>query len=276
MKEFKSFYKENTDRKANVWCRWTTRIDTYGCGCEHDCSYCYAKALLNFRGLWNPAAPSVANADKIARKIAKLEPGSLIRLGGMTDCFQPIERQYGVTHKVIQMLNERGIHYLIVTKSDMVAEYMDIMDKRLAHIQITITTTDDALAATYEHACPPSKRIAAIERLNDNGFDVSVRLSPFVTEAVDIEAINAIRCDKILIEFLKVNSWIKKWFHIDYSPYTLKYGGYEHLPLERKIELVNRITGFREVSVGEYVKEHYEYFRAHVNHNPDDCCNIRL
>ncbi len=31
-------------------CHYPTRLDTYGCGCAHDCKYCYAKSLLNFRG----------------------------------------------------------------------------------------------------------------------------------------------------------------------------------------------------------------------------------
>lgn len=120
-------------------------------------------------------------------------------------------------------------------------------------------------------------RIAAIEKLNALGYDVSVRLSPFIPQYVDIDKINGIKCDKILIEFLKVNAWVMKWFDgIDYSEYKVKCGGYWHLPLDRKIELVNRITGFEQVSVGEYVKEHYEYFRDNVNYNPDDCCNLRL
>lgn len=31
-------------------CHYPTRLDTYGCGCSHDCKYCYAKSLLDFRG----------------------------------------------------------------------------------------------------------------------------------------------------------------------------------------------------------------------------------
>lgn len=104
---------------------------------------------------------------------------------------------------------------------------------------------------------------------------MSVRLSPFIEQFVDIDIINNIKCDKILIEFLKVNHWIKKWFDIDYSEYSLKYGGYEHLQLDKKIELANKITNFKERSVGEYVKEHYEYFRDNYNSNKKDCCNLR-
>ena len=115
-----------------------------------------------------------------------------------------------------------------------------------------------------------------MEKLQALGYDVQVRLSPYIPEYVDLEKINSIRCDKVLIEFLKVSPRIKKWFNIDYTPYTLKCGGYLHLPLRRKIELVNAITGFKEKSVGEFVPEHHAYFSAHVNANPDDCCNLRL
>lgn len=277
MKEFKSFFKDVADRKFNTWCKWTKRLDTYGCGCAHDCKYCYSKTLLNFRGLWNAAAPAVADLKKIEARIKKLPAGSIVRMGGMTDCFQPCELKHKTTYETIKLLNKYRIGYLIVTKSHLVAEdeYISILDKNLAHIQITITTTDDALCKRYENASPPSLRIKAVEKLHALGYDVSVRLSPFIPQLVNVDEINAIKCDKILIEFLKVNTWVRKWFDIDYSEYSLKYGGYWHLPLERKIELVSLIDGFDQISVGEYVKEHYEYFRDNVNHNPDDCCNLR-
>lgn len=277
MDEYKSFYKEVKDRKFNTWCRWTTRLDTYGKGCAHNCSYCYAKSLLSFRGLWDPNAPGVADIEKIRRRIQKMKPGIVVRLGGMTDCFQPCEAQYRNTFRTIEELNRCGIGYLIVTKSDMIADpaYLGILDPKLAHVQITITTTDDRHGFEYEHTASTARRIEAIEKLEREGLDVSVRLSPFIPEFIDLNVVNDIRCDKILIEFLKVNAFIKKNFDIDYSPYTLKYGEYYHLQLEDKIKHVERLTGFKERSVGEYVKEHYEYFRDNFNANPEDCCNLR-
>lgn len=159
MREFKSFYKQVGGNEGEK-CYYQTRLDTYGCGCQHDCKYCYAKSLLSFRHLWNTREPSVADIEKVRRKVRKIPSGSIVRLGGMTDCFQPIERQQRVTFETIKALNEQGVGYLIVTKSAMVAddEYMRVMDKNLAHIQITVTTLDDKLAATYEKASRPSDR----------------------------------------------------------------------------------------------------------------------
>lgn len=268
VKEFKSFYKTVTAAEGDR-CKYPTRLDTYGCGCSHNCSYCYAKSLLDFRGLWHPDDPSVADINKIKRKLDKVPAGTILRLGGMTDCFQPCEEEYRVTLETIKLLNERRIGYLIVTKSDLICDYMHILDKELAHIQISITWLP------CENAVPTERRISAVQALFDAGYDVAVRLSPFVPEIVNFRALNGIRCDKVQIEFLRVNHWIRKWLPMDYSKYILKSGGYMHLPLEDKIEALKKITGFKQVSVCEDVPEHYEYWKQHVNPNPDDCCNLR-
>ena len=281
-KEFKSFFK-NVGGNEGDKCKYPARLDMYGCGCSHDCKYCYAKSLLDFRKMWNPEDPSVADINKVKKQIDKIASGKCgpiraIRLGGMTDCFQPIETTHKVTYKALEYLKEKRVPYLIVTKSDLVAtdEYMAVLDKELAHIQITVTTTDDKLAMTYEKAVAPSRRIAAIEKLQANGFDVALRLSPFIPEFVDLDKLNAVKCDKIQVEFLRVNTWIKKWFDIDYSPYVVKQSGYLHRTLEDKKKLLSGITGFKFVSVCEDESEAYEHWKSNFNPNKDDCCNLRM
>ncbi len=277
--EYKSFYKTVGGNEGSK-CQYSTRLDTYGCGCQHDCSYCYAKSLLEFRNLWDFQHPAVADIEKIKKKISKLPNGMpAIRLGGMTDCFQPLELEQRVTYHTIEALNEKRQPYLIVTKSNIIGydEYINLMDKDLAHIQITITHTDDDeyRRLAYEKAAVPSKRIEAVEKLYDNGFDVQVRLSPFIPEFIDCDRLADIRCDKIIVEFLRVNSWIRKWFDIDFTPYTVKHGGYNHLPLEKKIELIGKIKGFSEISVCEDEDGAYQYWKDNFNPNKDDCCNLR-
>ena len=172
-KEFKSFYK-NIGGNEGSKCKYPCRLDVYGCGCSHDCKYCYAKSLLSFRKLWNPQDPSVADLGKIRKQVEKIANGKCgeiraVRLGGMTDCFQPIETTHKLAYETIRILNEFRVPYLIVTKSDLVAsdEYIAILDNDLAHIQITVTTTDDDLSLSYEKAVVPSRRINAIEKLQE-------------------------------------------------------------------------------------------------------------
>ena len=281
--EFISFFK-NVGGNEGSKCNYPIRLDTYGCGCSHDCKYCYAKSLLDFRKLWHPDAPAVAKIktvramlDKIGQEQVKVN--TAIRLGGMTDCFQPCETTYGITHETLRLLKIRRLPYLIVTKSDLVAtdKYMEVLDKELAHIQITVTSTDDDLALKYEKAVVPSRRIAAIEKLQEAGFDVALRLSPFIPQFVDYDKLNSVKCDKIVVEFLRVNAWIRKWFGdmVDFKDYTVNYCGYYHLPLEIKKELIKNIR-FKEITVCEDESRAYEYWKNEFNPNPNDCCNLRI
>lgn len=274
MEEFKSFLKTVGGNEGSK-CKYPTRLDTYGKGCYHNCNFCYARSLLEFRGLWNPENPAVADIAKIERAVRKLPQGTILRLGGMTDCFQPCELEYRNTYKTIEILNKYNIGYLIVTKSHIVAnpEYLAIMRKDLAHIQITVTTLDDKKCLEYERASVPSLRVEAIKRLQDAGFDVAIRLSPILPEYMDFDKLNSLGINKCVVEFLRVNHWIKKWFDIDFSKHIVKAGGYSHLPLLEKIAILDRIK-IPNKTVCEDVTEHYKYWKQYVNPNPDDCCNL--
>ena len=273
--DFKSFFAEAGGGEGER-CNYTTRLDTYGCGCSHSCNYCYARSLLEFRGLWHPDNPGVASTDYISRKLKKVKPGTILRLGGMTDCFQPAEEVYGATAQAIRMMNARGIGYLIVTKSDLVAskQYMRLLDPKLAHIQISVTSTSDEPNILGEKAVPPSRRMEAAEKLHKAGYDVSLRVSPYIPELIDLDVLNRVDVGKCLVEFLRVNHWIEKWMGDRFPDHIVKSGGYRHLPLALKRELLDGFR-FQEMTVCEDVPSHYEWFKANFNANPDDCCNLR-
>ena len=283
---FESFFNNVEGNEGSV-CNYAVRLDPYGCGCQHNCGYCYARSLLAFRGLWNPQLPAIADIRKIRQLIAtKLMPGDVVRLGGMTDCFQPIEKGRRLTYRTIQMLNQRGVHYLIVTKASLVASepYLDVMDRRLAHIQVSITTTDADLSRRIEPGAPvPDERLAAAERLQAEGFDVALRLSPFIPEFIkmgklDAQRINAVKCDKMLIEFLRVSHWIERWLapYVDLSGYSLAFHGYKHLPFEKKIDAVKAFEGHHEITVCDWEEKYLDFWKKQYNPNPNDCCNLKL
>ena len=275
--EFLSFFKTVEGNEGSK-CHYPTRLDTYGCGCGHDCSYCYAKDMItNITHIWDPLHPKFVDIKRVETKLKKIPKGTILRLGGMTDCFQPLELEKRVTLQTIKLMNKYGIGYLIVTKSHHVAdpEYLDVMDPALAHIQVTTTTFDDALAAKYEKASAPSKRVIATEKLQALGYDTFFRLSPYIDGWIDFDKLNQVKCDKILVEFLRVNTNIMKLFPVNEADFPVHESGYQHMTLEHKLEVLSKITGFKEVTVCDDNTEHYNYFRDHFNPNPDDCCNLR-
>ena len=195
----------------------------------------------------------------------------------MTDCFQPCEVQYRTTYQAIQEMNLCRVGYLIVTKSAMPSfpEYLEILDKELAHIQITVTCLDDGRAAQYEKASPPSQRIRAIQTLQAVGYDTAIRLSPVIEEYMDFDMLNSLGIERCVVEFLRVNSWIKQWFQgVYFSKYIVRQGGYYHLPLQEKQRIVEKIL-IPQKTVCEDVTAHYQFWRDFVNPNKEDCCNLQ-
>lgn len=277
MNEYKSFYKTVKGGEGDR-CNYPTRLDLYGKGCFYDCTYCYAKQMLNFRKLWKPDNVGVAPLLDVYKTIKKIPAGSVVRLGGMTDCFQPIETIYKNTYNTIQALNRKGIHYLIVTKSNLIAtdDYLDILDKDLAHIQVSIPSTDNNVLSATDNAPAYEIRKETIETLQNHGFDVSLRLSPFLYETTDFEEINSIHVDKCLVEFLRVKPSMVENLKdfIKFNEYTVKEGGYRHLTLNKKLKILSKLD-FKEITVCDDVNEHYNYFKKYINNNPYDCCNLK-
>jgi hypothetical protein len=102
-----------------------------------------------------------------------------------------------------------------------------------------------------------------------------LRKATFIPEFYNFATINKINCEKVIVEFLRINTWVKRWFNIDFSSYTLKSGGYLHLPLKKKLDALKGLK-FNQISVCEDVPEHYVYFRDNVNVNKNDCCNLAI
>ena len=274
MRNYRLFLKYRKEDK----CPYPWHIDPYGCGCAGGCLYCYAKPLLSFTDNWNDE-PQHASMRKIRTAIKNhLKAGDMVRMGGLSDPLQPVEESYNITEMTVEALAKAGVHHLIVTKYGRVAsdEMLSVYDKKLSHFQVTITSTDDAFAARYEGGSNVSDRIAAIEKLQDLGYDVSIRLSPLVPD------FNGIRCDKVLVEFLRMGAQVRKSFaqFVDASRYSFLYNKTWHLPLEVKDEYIQRLLADkptrRVYTFTDVVPEHFEYIRDHYNPNKGDCCNIRL
>ena len=168
-------------------------------GCEHGCSYCYARPTHSFLGhsagldfetilyaKTNAAAlleKELANPRYVPRTIA---------LGTATDPYQPIERQHRITRGILEVL-ERARHPVgIVTKSALVARDLDILARMARHdlvkVALSVTTLDRETARRMEpRATTPARRIEAIRRLADAGVPAQVMVAPIIPGLNDCE-----------------------------------------------------------------------------------------
>ena len=167
--------------------RWT--INPYR-GCEFGCQYCYARYAHEFMELRDPALFETRifakrfDARAFRAELARVPLAESIWIGTATDPYQPAERRFNVTRRMLEVFAEgHGRRIGITTKSDLVARDADLL-ARIAtansiHINLTITTLDEHLARLIEPLAPrPSLRLKAVERLSAAGIRVTVLAHP--------------------------------------------------------------------------------------------------
>ncbi|WP_421696690.1 PA0069 family radical SAM protein [Aestuariivirga sp.] len=168
-------------------------------GCEHGCSYCYARPAHAYMGL-SPgldfesklfAKPNAAQLLR-AELSAKSYVPKTIALGANTDAYQPIERERRITRGILEVLSEFNHPVGIVTKSALVTRDIDILapmaKKGLVKVAISVTSLDPKLARAMEpRASTPMKRLAAIEQLSAAGIPCVVMVAPIVPAVNDSE-----------------------------------------------------------------------------------------
>ncbi len=169
-------------------------IDTYGRGCVFNCAYCYAKSYLSIRKYWNEPFPfpidivgvrkvfaTIFESDKPHKLRHVLEKRVPLRIGSMSDSFMWIDKKYGVTRELLKILKFYDYPYIIFTRSDLIAEdeYLGLLDKKLASVQMSISSLNSELTRQIEPGAPaPRKRLAALQTLAKAGFWTTVRINP--------------------------------------------------------------------------------------------------
>jgi DNA repair photolyase len=180
-------------------------------GCEFGCSYCYARFAHQYVTERAPArgAPPAAGpwsdddfernifvkADAASVLALTLRParlaGRAVVVGTATDPYQPAERTYRITRRVLETLAQyHGIDVGIITKSPLVTRDIDVL-RRLAErgtvtVNVSLIATDPALVRMLEPRTPiPAVRLRALEQLVKAGIHAGIIVAPVVPGVTD-------------------------------------------------------------------------------------------
>src|SRR3954449_7149213 len=168
-------------------------------GCEHGCIYCFARPTHAYLGL----SPGVDFESKLFVKpnAAELLERELsapnysprtIAIGTNTDPYQPIEKQYQVMRRILEVLDRFGHPVGIVTKSALVLRDLDILsrmaERNLAKVALSVTKLGPKLARVLApRAATPARRLEALRQLSAAGVPTSVMVAPVIPAINDAE-----------------------------------------------------------------------------------------
>lgn len=161
-------------------------------GCEHGCSYCYARNTHEFYGF-------TAGLDFETKLMAKPEAPMLlekfllnprwevapISLSGNTDCYQPLEKKMEITRKLLEVFVKFRHPVGLITKNSLILRDLDLLQglakESLVRVYISITTLNEDLRRKMEpRTASASKRLDTIRQLTEAGVPVGVMSAPII------------------------------------------------------------------------------------------------
>jgi len=174
-------------------------------GCEHACSYCYARFMKRFSGHKEPWGDfvdvKINSADLLERELTRKKRGT-VWVSGVCDAYQPLEARYRLTRRCLELLVDAQWPVRVQTRSPLVTRDLDILVKgEDVEVGFSITTADDEVRALFEPRAPSIEaRLAALDKVHQAGIRTFVMIAPMLPGAEGLAETLAGGADYILID----------------------------------------------------------------------------
>jgi DNA repair photolyase len=168
-------------------------------GCEHGCIYCYARPTHEYLGfsagldfeskiIVKMSAPELLCAEL---ESPRWKPQVLV-MSGVTDPYQPVEKQLRVTRRCLEVLTKFRNPVAIITKNRLVTRDVDLLRELAAcnavAVNISVTSLDPNLQRVLEpRTSSPHARLDAISQLSAAGIPTGVMVAPIIPGLTDHE-----------------------------------------------------------------------------------------
>lgn len=157
-------------------------------GCQHGCSYCYARYMKRFTRHsepWGDFVDVKVNAAELLRKEIAKKKKDQVWISGVCDPYQPLEKKYELTRACLKILAEDRWPVVIQTRSPLVLRDIDVLKGiEDCSVGFSIPTADDGIRKLFEPAAPPiPERIDALRKLHESGIRTYAMIAPILPGA---------------------------------------------------------------------------------------------
>jgi len=190
-------------------------------GCQHACSYCYARFMKRFskhKEPWGEFVDVKINAaDLLPAEIKKKKRGS-VWISGVCDPYQPLEAQYKMTRKCLEILANHNWPVVVQTRSALVLRDIDIIKESMnIEVGLSITTADDNIRTLFEPLAPPIEaRIRTLDKLHESGITTYAMIAPILPGAEQLAEALEGKVDYILVDRMNYGhaNWVYKKYRL--------------------------------------------------------------
>lgn len=193
-------------------------------GCEHGCTYCYARFMRRFirhKEEWGEFVDVKINAaNLLQREIKRKQPGR-VWISGLCDPYQPLEGKYELTKRCLEILLEHGWAVTIQTKSTLVSRDIELL-KTSSKIEVglTITTANEKMKQIFEPNAPSIKeRIDALWKLHLAGIRTYAMIAPILPKAEELVTPLSGKIDYVIIDRMNYHyaDWVYRKYKLEYA-----------------------------------------------------------
>ena len=161
-------------------------------GCEHGCAYCYARNVHHYWGFsagidFESKIVIKKNAPLLLEKffLSKQWSAKPILISGNTDCYQPLERKFELTRKLLKVFLKFNNPVGLISKNSLILRDTDLLkqlaEKNLVKVKISITTLDEKLRNILEpRTASTIKRLEVVRKLSEAKIPAGIMIAPVI------------------------------------------------------------------------------------------------
>jgi DNA repair photolyase len=198
-------------------------------GCQHACSYCYARFMKRFSGHREPWGEfvdvKINAAELLLREIQRKKQGN-VWVSGVCDPYQPLEAKYRLTRQCLEILIRNDWPVVIQTRAPLVLRDLDILkEAQSLQVGLSIPTANDDIRKIFEPEAPSiAERLRTVAELRRHGLTTYVMIAPLLPDAVKLVGLLEGKVDYILVD--RLNYHYADWIYAKYGWDEKKSDGY--------------------------------------------------
>ena len=171
--------------------RWDLNIYR---GCEHKCQYCfalYSHKYMNSNSFFDDIYVKKNIVECFEKQISsKRWKRTLVNIGGVTDSYQPAEKQYKLMPEILKLCIKYKVPISLSTKSNLILRDFDLFAELAAivpvHIACTITTLNENIRKLIEpNAATSQERFNNLKEFSKTKVNTGIFIMPIIPELTD-------------------------------------------------------------------------------------------